>query len=702
MERNKSDSSLTTDKNQQTSVHVPFRDSVLTRLLKNVLSGNCFLSMITIPPSNNVDGISRALRFASQIGKLFNMIWINEEVLLKQQLVLRNNCPSSLTDEKLEPALENEMKGNEKEQNVASEAYQQFSSLQNEMFNQMNLLANELDQLELWRLSALEKLSLQLLPVKESSEKQHQNTVAYLQQLTREDFGNDVDDNKIVNSESAKDTRVSIVCTTKKTSVSENDATSFTIESIIANDKSVGESPSRKLIGSSLDASRKKVSNKIILRSLQSTSNITPSASLSVTSSSQQPSRNIATSGGSRRPSVVGGNGFSSLNTLKRSVDTNDNLSDPNKISSGSSVSSIRKKSGIILNLNSSQKTGARNADFNGFKGTSLLKGVPRINSLDKNRKVLTIDCMSSSDGDTTADKLESDRFNDDTGFSGSASKDFLSHDGSSLVESGSDSVAEVEGKLFRPSHSCENSVFAVPPDQSFNNSLPKLPCIPQCGNISVLSPSLLRSPQKDTVFQSFDTSSSFDGGKLSHGYTVNTPAPAERMVDGRMGRDKEDLKLLTSPNESVKSSFMENSSKVDSINEQEVNSETEEVNRSDDSDDAEGNSNRLPRIKLQLSLSKNNSTSLPAILKVSRKLAEKEEEMLDGLFKKKKSYSKYEIENREEENDDEDDGLTDIERIFLRAVSTGNMSKIQSCLQKGVNIHVKNSFERYAVALLF
>jgi hypothetical protein len=58
-------------------IHVPFRDSSLTRLLRPALDGNCFLSMVTIPPTN-LDSASRALRFASQIGKLFNMIWINE------------------------------------------------------------------------------------------------------------------------------------------------------------------------------------------------------------------------------------------------------------------------------------------------------------------------------------------------------------------------------------------------------------------------------------------------------------------------------------------------------------------------------------------------------------------------------------------------------------------------------------------------
>ena len=45
--------------------------------------------------------------------------------------------------------------------------------------------------------------------------------------------------------------------------------------------------------------------------------------------------------------------------------------------------------------------------------------------------------------------------------------------------------------------------------------------------------------------------------------------------------------------------------------------------------------------------------------------------------------------------DDDDDDGLTDEERKFLRQVATGNEEGAIDSLDDGVNIHVKNTFER-------
>jgi hypothetical protein len=691
IERNKSDSSAT-DKNQQTSVHVPFRDSVLTRLLKNVLSGNCFLSMITIPPSNNVDGISRALRFASQIGKLFNMIWVNEEVLLKQQLMQVRE--SGLSSDIIATSLEKAEREMEKEPNAASESYQQFSNLQNEISNQMNLLANELDQLELWRLSALEKLSLQLLPVRETSEKQHQSTVAYLQHLSKENLSDD-----IVNSteEIAEEIRDSMLKETGKAFNGDIDSGEAINESEVMSDKPfaqipLSESPSRKLTNNQVGGS-----NKIILKSLQQTSNMTSSAALSVKPLAHQTSRNTSTSGGNRRPSVTDGNDVSSSKTRKRSMDTSDrtvNTSARSMVSSlRPSTSTIRKKSSTVpLLLNTSPKTGNHSTDLcavhNGFKGSPLTKVLPRTKSIDQPCSLLGKDDFSSIDGATAED------FRILNSLSDSMLKDSLSQDENSEVVCNSGYLIEDE-----ESRLGATSAIVAPRDKSLHNSSTKLHSILQSGSSSTILPSLMKSPGKDTIFQSSDAFKRNSFGNLSNDSSVSRLSRTERVDDCRIDTDREESKLSSSPNESIRSSFVENCSKphrpISDEEDVRENYEMENLNTNNDDSDIESYSNRHPpKLKLQLSLSKNNSTSLPAILKVSKKMAEKEEEMLDGLFKKKKSYSKYEVDNREEEDED-DDGLNDLERNFLRAVSTGIISKIQSCLQKGVNIHVKNSFER-------
>lgn len=46
------------------------------------------------------------------------------------------------------------------------------------------------------------------------------------------------------------------------------------------------------------------------------------------------------------------------------------------------------------------------------------------------------------------------------------------------------------------------------------------------------------------------------------------------------------------------------------------------------------------------------------------------------------------------------DDDLSDLERRFLRAVATGNMTNTLRCLQEGVDVHVKNTFERDAMQI--
>jgi hypothetical protein len=107
----------------------------------------------------------------------------------------------------------------------------------------------------------------------------------------------------------------------------------------------------------------------------------------------------------------------------------------------------------------------------------------------------------------------------------------------------------------------------------------------------------------------------------------------------------------------------------------------------------------RLPTI------SNTKPRELPKILQPPpKKLSEKEDEMLTTLLAKESSSSQEPIIKKsrrkiiDEENagSDDDGHLTELERGFLRAVATGNLEKVRYFLDKGVDVHIKNTFERY------
>jgi Kinesin motor domain len=56
--------------------HVPYRDSLFTRLLKPSLHGNCNVIMVTITNGGS-ESLTKCLRFASEINCLYNTIWAN-------------------------------------------------------------------------------------------------------------------------------------------------------------------------------------------------------------------------------------------------------------------------------------------------------------------------------------------------------------------------------------------------------------------------------------------------------------------------------------------------------------------------------------------------------------------------------------------------------------------------------------------------
>eukprot|EP01034_Spumella_vulgaris_P024125 gene24125-30435_t len=60
--------------------HVPFRDSMLTRMLKQSLHGNCYLTVMTVVNGDDIDGTLQALKFAGGLNGFFNKIAVNERL----------------------------------------------------------------------------------------------------------------------------------------------------------------------------------------------------------------------------------------------------------------------------------------------------------------------------------------------------------------------------------------------------------------------------------------------------------------------------------------------------------------------------------------------------------------------------------------------------------------------------------------------
>lgn len=69
-------------------MHVPYRDSKLTRLLEDSLGGNCKTTMmVMISPSNKAFGESlSSLKFANRAKNIKNKAQINEDVNKKALL----------------------------------------------------------------------------------------------------------------------------------------------------------------------------------------------------------------------------------------------------------------------------------------------------------------------------------------------------------------------------------------------------------------------------------------------------------------------------------------------------------------------------------------------------------------------------------------------------------------------------------------
>jgi hypothetical protein len=778
--------------NGKKMVHIPFRDSMLTRLLKNVLNGNCFLSMITVPPRDNIEGTSRSLRFASQIGKLYNLIWINEELLLRQKILL----PIDSSEAQQVPEKRNSMVAEEKkeENEQISETFNHFANLENEMNEQMGLLAAELDRLESLRWNTLESLSLQLLPVKIYGDTK--SSIAFIQESFEELQKNDVNDENKEMKEG-------------------EDSTAFQDHQQDNGDnlRSEESSNQQNSVSSSLMARMKHSSSSAKNPSNKDNNNSSTNLSLSPLKSRRTGSlRSIDTNDDIRKP-LLSPTDRSAL--IKRTSDLNQSsvglsrkASLPKVVIPSSSVASASESSQFLSSSKRAQTAAVaitnprKNANNSGIKSVRQIKPLgsfsaslsERLPSREKQEEDVSLEANGDRNemkelhnqedllegGQSFSEKVvvkrlerekllppvtppssSSMRRNSNNNGTRSSEKKILmtssgsrkppeqqrlsrspSSPGSLLLSSNRVNPNESEYLLVTKNedHSIEpplpiNSGLFVFPNITHNeqpefplllsappNNLTRIKSSPSSLLTTTLSgegepPGSSFRKYKSDLFRNHDNLSTAElsPSPSSLGILKNPDLgdPTKQQQPGtESGNDEnsqasdkdeveeaEETKNIHSDQRIDQKNRPEGDTSEDNnsglnTNKHGHNNNNDNNNEEEDDSDLEDNPIRQAILKeVEKNRIKSGNDLLPPILRTNKKMADKEEDLMNSLFKSKKRKNRKKQED--EIDPEDDDGLTDLERMFLRSVSTGNMQKVQSCLHQGVNINVKNSFER-------
>jgi hypothetical protein len=767
-------------------VHIPFRDSMLTRLLKNVLNGNCFLSMITVPPRDNIEGTSRSLRFASQIGKLYNLIWINEELLLRQKILLP--IDSNEEPDKVNPLVAEEKK---EENDQISETFNHFANLENEMNEQMGLLAAELDRLESLRWNTLESLSLQLLPVKIYGDSK--SSIAFIQESFEKLQKNDVNDEK----KEMKEGEDSIAllqdrqdnCDNLRSEKASNQQKS--VSSSVASMKQSSYSANKDSNSSTnLSLSPLKSTRTGSLRSIDTNDDIRKpllspadrSALIKRTSDSKQSSvvlsRKASLSKVVIPSSSSGPSGTSEssqfLSSSRRAQTAAVAITNPRNHGNNSSLKSVRQikpldslSASLSEKLPSREKqkddsleaTGDRNEMKELHKQEDLLEGGQsfsekvQVKRLEREKRLPPVTPPSSS---------SAMRRNSNNGTRSSEKKILPTSSasrrppeqqrlssspvspGSLLLSSKRGNLDEPEQLLATPSteppllNSSGSFVFPNLSQQSDQNEQQEFPLLSTPPNSlpSIKSSSSLLTTTlngegeppggnsfrkyKSDLFRNHNNHSTAELLSPSSPVVVKNPDIGDPTKQERSGTESgNDENSQVSDNDEQEAAEDDGNDHSDERknrpegdtsednnsgllelqdNDKHRNNRNNDNNNDEEDDDSDLEDNPIRQAilkELEKNRIKSGNDLLPPILRTNKKMADKEEDLMNSLFKSKKRKNRKKEE--EEIDPEDDDGLSDLERMFLRSVSTGNMQKVQSCLHQGVNINVKNSFERLA-----
>ncbi len=773
--------------------HIPYRDSSLTRLLKNILDGNCFLSMITMlsitsfgsstsdrkstdtSVSLNIENVAHALRFTSEIRKLYNYIWIEEKILWKKEDLLPLLMTSQSSSALLPIESSEESSSSEDRANELIRSQEQFRA-------EMEQMIVELESLEKMRNQLMENMSKMIAfePVKSNGggkrsgmsggdeidgiEDGSTNSLRQFLEESIQEMMKNVDESseKIQEEEKTK--------TISSTSLEGNDLPDGKqdVQLLQSNEQKSLSSPALKATSkatSSTSNNRRKESQSLtspplIRRAATAASNVRSKNANSLVSSRvtediEQSSSITSLPSTPSTPGLLKPRKHSLLSppsapvtppkvlpplkqTLNRSRDT-DSLKGKDN-AAGSLLRPIMKssergeegrdastKANAALpsvrttlkphtpssprNTSNPSKTTMKQTSLIMSNGSNTDHGVVQtsktssLSSKDRNSDVIN----RSSSSSPRNDKINS------SNAKRSVNRRILFPD--TVL---SDDVILKDGAMK------EQSVKSEDNDVIMDNkmeSISKMNCADEISSrlpgIKATLPTSL-DPQHTVIFAN------------------------EGITDGRTNREETSHLLLDSKKAMKDEQHQDRrgSSREESSfeNERDRNSDDDNEDNIEQATDT-GDKNNIVKKKQRFKGDEESNHKLPSIIK--KKMVEHEEELIDkvtsieenseqasfdstasakrtmktrkerrekedgsrdsssssSLFQDNgRNNKKPKKKSEEEENDDaseDDDGLTELERTFLRAVATGNINKVYDCLNDGVNIHVKNAFER-------
>ena len=585
--------------------HIPYRDSILTRILQSSLQGNCCLYLLTIA-NRHSNGMVNSLRFAYQMCRLYTRVRANDHLLGIIQRKKSSTSKDIGTDDSSTTMTAHQIDDiNENESSIENG---QFRAVLKDFVSDLSFLSSELDRLEVSRENYLKTIGMSLANRRE------------------------------------------IVVVTNK-------ATNFIEENSNSNDSnfSSGDDGETCLLsehgnfeGASIIAD--------VNTNLNTTAN-TKSRITSVRKSSIGRSSILSSDDSTKAPSLVRGlRGGHGVQQLKMSA--------PTTASSSSTMTSLLSSTtkGVIKSSSSQSSLSPRTigSPMHSPSSVASLSQSPSMKKVDTSASPLS---PSSSVSKRSSSLLPAVKVNPTNSNSSSSSPNKLK-DKKNDINATSDSPFK--------------KMVSLLPVRSLNNISIKAANIAVAGSTN--------SDHKATNDDSCSNISTYD-----YSNTVD-----EDVMDD--GSDTNTTSSNTTSRERINSISTDYGSHIKNAVAKNTRLFSDSHINEDSGMDISGSYDSIPSINSTSS----NTTADPN--STSNNGASNNENMskLSHPSSQKKKKEIYYMSNRRSliEEDDDGDDLTKDEKIFLRYVSSNQIFNAEKMLIAGINVHVKNNFERDAIQI--
>lgn len=139
--------------------HIPYRDSILTRILQSSLQGNCCLYLLTIA-NRHGNGMVNSLRFAYQMCHLYTRVRANDHLLGIIQSKKSITCKDIGNDDSNATIAAHQIEDINKSESSIENG--QFKAVLKDFVSDLSLLSSELDRLEINRENYLKRMGMSL------------------------------------------------------------------------------------------------------------------------------------------------------------------------------------------------------------------------------------------------------------------------------------------------------------------------------------------------------------------------------------------------------------------------------------------------------------------------------------------------------------------------------------------------------------